>query len=62
MTNKEMGAKQDSMKRALLVAELVANRYTKNFSPKVLELAYRFNAEVRAAEGTLRGLARTLDS
>ena len=62
MTNKEMGAKQDSLKRALLVAELVANRYTKPFSPRVLELAYRFNAEIHAAESTLRGLARDLDS
>ena len=61
MTNEDIGAKQDSLKRALLVAELVANRYTKNFSPKVLELAYRFNGEIHAAESTLRGLARALD-
>ena len=62
MTNKEMGAKQDSLKRALLVAELVANRYTKPFSPKVLELAYRFNGELNAIKNTLNGLARALDS
>ena len=62
MTNKEMGAKQDSLERAKLVAELVARNCTKPFSPKVLELARRYNGELFAIQTTLRGLARALDS
>ena len=62
MTNKDIGAHQDALRNAKLVAKLVANNYTKPFSPKVVELASEYNEELLAAEGTLHRLACALDS
>ena len=62
MTNKDIGAHQDSLKNAKLVAKLVANNYTKSFNPRVVELATCYNEELLHTEMALQQLANALDS
>lgn len=62
MTNKEIGAHHDALRNAKLVARLVANNYTKSFSPKVVELASEYNEELLRTEEALQRLAYELDS
>ena len=62
MTNKDIGAHYDSLRNAKLVAKLVANNYTKPFSPKVVELASEYNEELLRTEEALQLLASALDS
>ena len=62
MTNKDIGAHQDSLKNAKLVAKLVANNYTQPFSPRVVELAAQYNEELLRTEMALQRLANALNS
>ena len=62
MTNKDIGAHQDSMRNAKLVAKLVANDYKRPFSPEVVELASEYNEELLRTEMVLHRLAEALNS
>jgi len=62
MTNKEIGAHQDSLKNAKLVAKLVANNYAQPFNPKVVELAREYNEELLNTAFALQRLADALNS
>ncbi len=62
MTNKDIGAHQDSLRNAKLVAKLVANNYTEPFDTKVVELATEYNEELLRAEIALQRLANVLNA
>ena len=62
MTNKDIGAHQDSLRNAKWVAKLVANNYTKPFGHKVVELATEYNEELLRTEMALQRLANALNS
>ena len=62
MTNKDIGAHQDSLRNAKWVAKLVANNYTKPFGLKVVELASEYNEELLQTEMALQRLANALNS
>lgn len=62
MTNKDIGAHQDALRNAKLVAKLVANNYTQPFSPEVVKLAAQYNEELLNAQDALYVLADALKS
>jgi hypothetical protein len=62
MTNKDIGAHQDALRNAKLVAKLVANDYKRPFSPEVVELASEYNEELLRTEMVLHRLAEALNS
>ena len=62
MTNKDIGAHQDSLKNAKLVAKLVANNYAGPFNHGVVELAREYNEELLRTEMALQRLANALNS
>ena len=62
MTNKDIGAHQDSLMNAKWVAKLVANNYTKPFDQRLVELATEYNEELLRTEMALQRLANALNS